>query len=476
MVKRRHKQRPARPAGKPAALAPNAPNAPSAPDAPSAPNKAEPARSRKAKATAEHLAARPPRPPRPQAPGASPRAARRAAAAARSSSGTSSQTSPRFALEMSTAKLALARFALFAVLVIDAVLQVSHAGRYGAGGFNVPHLPGLPGPGREAYLFCQCAIACLAAIVAVGAGGRLVPAALSLLYGWCYFGSQLDSYQHHYLAWLIVTLWCFVPAPPILGEAPTRGAPPPAFVRSSALRLILLQLGILYLWAAVSKLDPKWLDGTAMSLQIGGLLREVVDATVGIKIASRLVVVAELGLAVTVWRAPAWRWALPLGLGLHASIAVSGLEIGVFAYLMIALYLLLVPEAWLAPLFARARDATRLPGRWLVPIRGAFARGHRGVCAALLVAAAALLALLRPPFSGALVGALFIVFLAIPAVLTLRWQLEPVHRFATRMALAVALALGLLVVVDRAAGVSIDYHRHLSGAEIDENVESEPAR
>jgi hypothetical protein len=359
---------------------------------------------------------------------------------------------------MSSAKLALARFAIFCVLAVDAVLQVNHAGRYGAGGFNVPHLPGLPGPGREAYLFCQCAIACLASVVAVGAGGRLVPAALSLLYGWCYFGSQLDSYQHHYLVWLLITLWCFAPPPATLGASPPPAAAPPTAVRSSALRLILLQLAILYLWAAISKLDEKWIDGAALSQQIGGLLRELIDATVGIKVASRLVVVAELGLAATVWRARAWRWALPLGVGLHAAIAVSGLEIGVFAYLMLALYLLVVPEAWLAPVLRVAK------WRPLASLRAALAAGHRGVAAAFVLVAGGLLLAQRPPFSTGLPGALLITFVAVPALLTLRWQLAAVHRFATRLALAAALGLALLAAADRLAAVSVDYHRYWAGA------------
>lgn len=477
MAKRRNKQQKGK-AGKPIRDI-----APRAPAAPSAPNKAEPPRSRKAAATAEHLAAppgrvaaessssdgakasrksparpsRPARPDRPQQTGARSRPAR-------ASSSPGQPGSWRFALEMSASKLALARFAIFAVLALDAILQVAHAGRYGAGGFNVPHLPGLFGPGREAYLFGQCLVACLGAMVAVGVGGRAAPIAMSLVYGWCYFGSQLDSYQHHYLSWLLITLWCFVPPPSLLGEAREGAAAsssssfPSPTVRSAALRLVLLQLGILYLWAAISKLEPKWLDGTALSMQIGGLVRELIDATVGIKIASRLVVVAELGLAVTIWRARAWRWALPLGVGLHASIAVSGLEIGVFAYLMLAVYLLVVPEAWLAPLWRGSRTSAFT---WL---SAAFGRGHRGVCAALLILSAALLVVQRPPFAGGLPGALLIALVVIPAVLVFRWRLEPVRRLATRLALAAALALSLFFVVDRVAAVSVDYHRYWGGA------------
>ncbi len=354
-----------------------------------------------------------------------------------------------FALEMSLAKFAVARFAIFAVLAVDAVLQIGHASRYGAGEFNVAHLPFLPGLSRLAYLHSQCLIACLAMLVAVGAGGRLPAIALSLVYGWCYFGSQLDSYQHHYLVWLLLTLWCFVPTGAALGAS----APP---IRSSALRLLLLQLAIMYLWAAISKFDAKWLDGTAMSLQIRGLLREVIDDTVGIKIVSRLVIVTELALAATIWRQRAWRWALPLGLGLHCMIALSGLEIGVFAYLMLAIYLLVIPEpmvragvGWL-----RARTAP-----WSGRVAQGLSTGHRAAAGALSLVALGLLFAVRPPLRSPLVMA----FAAAPLLLTARWQLTALHRFTTRAALAATLALLALVVVDRAAGVSLDYYRYWGG-------------
>lgn len=358
-----------------------------------------------------------------------------------------------FPLEMSSAKLAVARFAIFAVLAVDAVLQIAHASRYGAGDFNVAHFSFVPGPGRQLYLLAQCSIACLSLLVALGAGGRLPAIALSVAYGWCYFGSQLDSFQHHYLAWLLITLWCFVPPPAALGRA--RAAP---WVRSSALRLILLQLGIMYLWAALSKIDPKWLDGTAMSMQIRGPLREAIDATLGIKIVSRLVIVSELALAITIWRAQTWRWALLLGIGLHFMIALSGLEIGVFAYLMLAIYLLVVPESIAQPAIAFVRN--RIPARLASRMAAAFNEGHRPTAAALSLVALLLLFVIRPPLRNPLVMA----FAAVPMILTVRWQLESARRFTTRAALAAALAMLTFVVVDRAAAVAIDYYRYWGGS------------
>jgi tetratricopeptide (TPR) repeat protein len=45
-----------------------------------------------------------------------------------------------------------------------------------------------------------------------------------------------------------------------------------------------------------------------------------------------------------VWWRPAWPAALLLGLGLHLGVELVGLEIGLFSYLMFAVYLLVLPE------------------------------------------------------------------------------------------------------------------------------------
>src|SRR5439155_13747768 len=83
-----------------------------------------------------------------------------------------------------------------------------------------------------------------------------------------------------------------------------------------------------------------------------------------IRFASRMVVLVELALAATVWIRPAWRVAAPLGLLFHAGILFSKLEIGLFAWLMIAIYVLVVPDAiwiWLAetPPMRVMRDGAR---------------------------------------------------------------------------------------------------------------------
>jgi hypothetical protein len=250
-----------------------------------------------------------------------------------------------FGFEVAWAKLALARVVLFGMLAADALLQIRHAPRYRAGDFNVAHLPGLDwlAPGRVGFGVAELVQAYLFVVIACGVATRQLVPGTAAIYAWLYFGSQLDSYQHHYLVAILLVLACFVP-----WQRPAGGQ---ARVRSWALRVMLVQLGIMYLWAAISKLDPAWLGGTTLAGQLGGFVRHVVDATIGVHAMSYVVVAAEFVLAATIWLRPAWWIAAPLGILFHVGIAFSKLEIGLFAWLMVALYILVVPDAiwvWLA--------------------------------------------------------------------------------------------------------------------------------
>ncbi len=242
-----------------------------------------------------------------------------------------------WAYELSWLKWRVFRFAFFTLLAIDAFLQMSHAPRYGAGGFNVQHLPGapLPEPGRASITFVHAALCLIFGLIAQGVLPRLLLPLATTLYGWAYFSSQLDAYQHHYLVWLLLLLACFVPRAP---DGHGR-------ITSWAVRLILVQLAIVYLWAAISKMTPLWLDGSALFIQVAdGDVRELIGK-IGFGTAAKGVLLAELALAATVWWRAGWPAALALGIGLHVGVELVGLEIGLFSYLMFAVYLLVVPDS-----------------------------------------------------------------------------------------------------------------------------------
>ncbi len=88
------------------------------------------------------------------------------------------------------------------LLALDALLQIRHAPRYGAGGFNVAQLPGLDalGPARTGYELGQLVSAYLFVLARAAASrhagsSRSMPRSTT----WLYFGASSTAYQHHYL-------------------------------------------------------------------------------------------------------------------------------------------------------------------------------------------------------------------------------------------------------------------------------------
>ncbi|MBA3453125.1 MAG: HTTM domain-containing protein [Deltaproteobacteria bacterium] len=358
-----------------------------------------------------------------------------------------------FGFEVSWAKLVLARFVIFTVLAIDSVLQISHAPRYGAGGFNVAQVPGLDaiGPGRLGFEVGQLVCAYVFILVAFGVATRFLIPIGAAIYGWLYFGSQLDSYQHHYLVVLVLLIACFIP-----WQRPD-GAEPATRIRTWGVRLLLVQLGILYVWAAISKMSPAWLDGRTITGQITGPLRSVIEDSVGFKTAARFALLTELVLAVVVWMRPAWFIALPVGLAFHVGILASGLEIGLFAYLMLAFYVFVIPDRALVWL------ATRAPlrgARWAIRA----ARISNPVAAASAVLLAVTLGVLLARFTRfESAFEIAIVLSVVPITLLIGSRLRGGTFVVPWLALAHVVAIALWLVLDRTTTTAIDYYRFWGG-------------
>ena len=396
-------------------------------------------------------------------------------------------------------KLVAFRVAFFTVLGIDAFLQIAHAPRYGAGAFNVSHLPWLdpvlPMPGRAGMLVVFALQSYLALRIALGAAGRLPLVLLTALYGYAYFISQLDSYQHHYLVFWLLVLSCFVPwqaggaarardaaAQDPLAVPGRVGLP----VRSWALRLILAQIAIMYAWAAVSKLEPLWLDGTTLARQLqvpwiraltADVLATRADPT-GFALAAKLVLATELVLAVAwPWRR-LWPVALVIGVGFHIAVELTGMQIGVFSYFMFALYILVVPEAWIRVAARAGRRCSGCIGHWLGRPFGAWRAwlkttfGHRGVMTvlvAILIGGGSALLLLVPLAEMRAVAV--ITALLTGGALVMRRR-DPgaapgaAHRqtLAYRQTLAHAAACAALLVLSATTGQVHDYYKFWAGS------------
>lgn len=265
--------------------------------------------------------------------------------------------------ELAREHLALFRFVFFAVLAVDSFLQISHAPRYGAADFNVPHFGWLPLPvGRDAMLAIDLVLMHLFVLAAFGVATRWIVPLAAALDAYYYFSSQLDSYQHHYLVVLLLIIASFIP-----WHSRDR------YVRSWALRLFMVQVAIVYLWAAIAKLDPLWLDGTTLKAQLTKKwARDLVEGSIGYAVLSWLIVLTELGLAAAWLLRRGTLAALGVGIGLHLGIELTGFRIGLFSYVMLALYLLMLPTSMIrVPRLPETRRAVAIAGLGVALVAGA---------------------------------------------------------------------------------------------------------
>jgi hypothetical protein len=76
-----------------------------------------------------------------------------------------------------------------------------------------------------------------------------------------------------------------------------------------------------------------------------GWARDLIERLGGFRTASRLIIAVELLLAAAIHVRALRRFAAPIGILFHIVIEASGFKIGLFSYFMVALYVLVLPEA-----------------------------------------------------------------------------------------------------------------------------------
>lgn len=176
--------------------------------------------------------------------------------------------------------------------------RVSHAGRYGAGGFNVAHWGWLdavqPAIAPETYLIVALLTGALCfAIAFAERPPRWLIGVAFLLHSWTWAMSMLDSYQHHYMLSLVLLAMIFFPrltaeqallavkAPPRPAKKrkrkrkraePEPEAPssthtlldPAPLVPAWGWVLLGASTAVVYAYTAYAKTDPEWLSGAAL--------------------------------------------------------------------------------------------------------------------------------------------------------------------------------------------------------------------
>ena len=312
--------------------------------------------------------------------------------------------------ELSYAQVSWFRFIFFALLTIDAFLLVAGAPRYGAGDFNVSHFPALDGflPtfNREAIVVSALVMTYLAMRTAVGVATRHGTILFTALYAAIYFSSQLDSFQHHVLLiFLLASLSLLPDSVRSIGEDP---ADP---IESGwVFRLIFFQVSVVYLFAAISKMESAWWDGRVLEEILSKDTPAWVESAIkslGFGTVAKLTVVTELFLALSIHVRKLRLPCAAVGIAFHAGIQLAGFRIGLFSYYMIGFYLLIAPPGVIN--WAHA---------WLVrstfPIRTAISEKAEKLPLTALAAAAAIAGLVLVglvPLDGALIAA-FTIFLA----------------------------------------------------------------
>jgi hypothetical protein len=314
---------------------------------------------------------------------------------------------------VATVRPCLLMKAVYGLLALDLwLVQIPLGGRYGAGGFNVAHfrwldvVQPLPSPGF--YVGLVLSLGLLALVCALSDPGRWARALVAVLHTYSWAMSLHDAYQHHYFLSLALAAFVFFPRVPVRALA-APGDEGESTVSAWAYVLLGVNVGLVYAFTALAKLDPTWRAGEILQLDPHTLFATFAGWAQGVGIPSSLfwrttalAVVTMEGVVAVGYLVAARRddpgrpwvrmvtWlSFLLAVGVHVSAEVIlRIRIGWFSY-----YMLIFACAYLLPsayLRAVAAPLQRLAAK-LEPVRGRADPATSGVGGAAVVAVAALI-------------------------------------------------------------------------------------
>lgn len=393
-----------------------------------------------------------------------------------------------FEFTVERSRLVALRILVFGLLAWDLwTTFIPHAPRYGAGGVNATQFAWLdaiapvPTPAAVGALWLLTGF--LALRCALGVATRTSAVLIAVLFSWSYLWSQADSYQHHYFVCLALTLFALLPTgalrtdrglygdappPPDDGETPL----PPGKVRHFGVRMLYVQLAILYGWTAFTKLDATWLDGHTIASLLGKpeLREAVLSAGARFGLAPDQVYPAiawatmfgEFFAALVFLVRPLWGLGLVTVPFFHLFVEFTEFDIEYFSYYMIAfdVVLLCPSRLWNAVAARLVRLAAPLAGLWRRVTSPHPLPRPAHATLAVVVAVAVGVIVARVPIEGTRDAGIVAGLLALAAGL-LPWGRGP--RRPVAVAAGQLLALGGMCFALAHGEVAFDYYRMWGG-------------
>ncbi|KAM9959863.1 hypothetical protein ACTFIR_000964 [Dictyostelium discoideum] len=189
------------------------------------------------------------------------------------------------------------------------------------------------------------------------------PFLLALLKGYLVLSSQSDNYQHHYLLVLVLFLLSTINWEN-LSNNKSNNNNDNGLVSCWQLKLLLLQLSVVYFWTSIAKLHWSWISGSVLPRMIGPEFRDQINEFMlplleslfskdqryswlnPMMIVSCSTIIVELFLVFSLHIKKFSLLSFILGVSMHTIMGSSGLRIGTFSYFMCIFYILLLPNNW----------------------------------------------------------------------------------------------------------------------------------
>jgi uncharacterized membrane protein YphA (DoxX/SURF4 family) len=232
---------------------------------------------------------------------------------------------------------------------------------------KVPFVAWMPSPTPVVVAVVLGSWVVAAACFAIGFHTRLAGTVLAVAMALVLFIDQQAYSNHLYLLIVIVGLLVVAGPAGALSVDNRRGAPaPPA---NWAVLLIKLQITVVYLFAAITKINASYLAGSVLSAQVG---RGLIQATWAAQSSALMrgtafaSIVLEVVIGLYLWHPQRRYVAVGAGVLLHGGITLlmpSPVLLGLFGAIMLSSYLLFIPPT--------------VKGRWVAAPDGLAARLRR---------------------------------------------------------------------------------------------------